>query len=243
MEDRIDLKRFLSILKKRMLLIILTTVCIFAVTVFATIYIIKPTYEATEYILVDNTKKEEGGYEEVQRINMLLASSIDFITSPIVLNSVKKEFNIKGDKLEENIAIKNNNNSQIINIVVRDSDPDLTKKLAHSIAVTSVKKLNQSLKVGSIQVLNDIEGEVSPKRIDSPLLNMAIGLTVGLLISISLAMVREHLDDSIKNPKEVDNMLGLPILGYINLKVKRRDRQREKKIEVIREKNRGEMGA
>ncbi|MED4401396.1 YveK family protein [Metabacillus fastidiosus] len=241
MEDRIDLKRFLSILKKRMLLIILTTACIFVVTVFATIYIIKPTYEATEYILVDNTKKEEGGYEEVQRINMLLASSIDFITSPIVLNSVKKEFNIKGDKLEENIAIKNNNNSQIINIVIRDSDPDLTKELAHSIAVTSVKKLNQSLKVGSIQVLNDIEGEVSPKRIDSPLLNMAIGLTVGLFISISLAMVREHLDDSIKNPKEVDNMLSLPILGYINLKAKKRDSQWEK--EVIREKNRGEMGA
>ncbi|MGG3891245.1 YveK family protein [Metabacillus fastidiosus] len=241
MEDRIDLKRFLSILKKRMLLIILTTACIFAVTVFATIYIIKPTYEATEYILVDNTKKEEGGYEEVQRINMLLASSIDFITSPIVLNSVKKEFNIKGDKLEENIAIKNNNNSQIINIVVRDSDPDLTKKLAHSIAVTSVKKLNQSLKVGSIQVLNDIEGEVSPKRIDSPLLNIAIGLTVGLFISISLAMIREHLDDSIKNPKEVDNMFGLPILGYINLKAKKRYSQWEK--EVIREKNRGETGA
>jgi non-specific protein-tyrosine kinase len=47
------------------------------------------------------------------------------------------------------------------------------------------------------------------------LLNTFIAAAVGLLLSISAIFVIETLDDSLKTPDEVNQLLGLPVLGVI----------------------------
>jgi capsular exopolysaccharide synthesis family protein len=40
---------------------------------------------------------------------------------------------------------------------------------------------------------------------------------LGLIIGLALAMIVDYLDDSIKDPKEAEELLGMPILGLISL--------------------------
>ncbi|QIZ10393.1 hypothetical protein HFZ78_29830 [Priestia megaterium] len=222
MDERIDLKKFLRIIRKRIVTIILTVICVSLLTVGLSLFLLKPTYEATENILIGKLTKEEGNYSDTQELSMLLASTIDFIKSPIVLNSVKKELNINDDELEKKIVVQNNRNSQIINVVVRDHDLESTKKLAHTIAKTSVNKMYELFNVKDIKLLSDTDGDPSIKIVGSLSLNVSIGAVIGIFLGVGLAMFREYWDDSIKDVKEIEGIVGLPVLGQINLKNSKR---------------------
>ena len=57
----------------------------------------------------------------------------------------------------------------------------------------------------------------APRGPSSPslLLNLLLGLLAGLLISAAMIVLLENLDQSLKDPHEVDRLLGLPLLGAI----------------------------
>ncbi|MEO2073950.1 MAG: Wzz/FepE/Etk N-terminal domain-containing protein [Bacillus sp. (in: firmicutes)] len=247
MDERMDLKKFLHIIKKRMLTVILTVLCVSLLTVGLSMFLLKPTYEATENILIGKLTKAEGEYSDSQELSMLLASTIDFIKSPVVLNSVKKELDIKGDneELEKKIVVQNNRNSQIVNVVVRDHDIEETKKLAHTIAKTSVAKMGELFGVKEIKLLSDTNGDPEVKMVGSLALNVAIGVVIGIFLGIGLAMFREYWDDSIKNVKEIETIHGLPVLGQINLKsIKRssiKKSQKEQQAAILNERKRGQI--
>ena len=46
-------------------------------------------------------------------------------------------------------------------------------------------------------------------------LNLMIAIALGLAAGIGLALLLEHLDDTIKLPEEMEKLLGLPVLGII----------------------------
>lgn len=52
---------------------------------------------------------------------------------------------------------------------------------------------------------------VSPRRA----LNFAIAAVLGTLLGLALAFLAENLDDRMKNPEEVEERIGAPVLGYI----------------------------
>lgn len=220
MDERINIKKFLHIIRKRILTLIITVLIVSIITAAISIFFLKPTYEATENIIIGTLVKDESAYD-VQELSMLLASTIDFIKSPVVLNSIQKELNITDDQLGEKIVVQNNRNSQIINVVVRDHDMENTTELANTVARVSVDKMQEMFGVTDIKLLSDTDGDPSVKQVGSTTLNIAIGIAVGFLLGIGLSMLREYWDDSVKNTREVEDILGLTVLGEINLKNKR----------------------
>jgi tyrosine-protein kinase len=48
-----------------------------------------------------------------------------------------------------------------------------------------------------------------------PVVNLIAAIVVGLLVGVGLAFIRDHLDDSLKNPEQVSTLLGLPTLATI----------------------------
>ncbi|HIO92644.1 MAG TPA: polysaccharide biosynthesis tyrosine autokinase [Leucothrix mucor] len=45
--------------------------------------------------------------------------------------------------------------------------------------------------------------------------NIAFGLLLGLLLGMAAAFLREFMDDSVKNPDELERLTGLPVLGML----------------------------
>ncbi len=45
--------------------------------------------------------------------------------------------------------------------------------------------------------------------------NIAFGLLLGLLLGMAAAFLREFMDDSVKNPDELEKLTGLPVLGML----------------------------
>lgn len=47
--------------------------------------------------------------------------------------------------------------------------------------------------------------------------NLALALLAGLMAGLMVAFLREHLDDTIRGPEDMEKLLGLPVLGSIPL--------------------------
>ncbi|WP_223591817.1 YveK family protein [Neobacillus bataviensis] len=246
MDERIDLKKFFRIIRKRIVTIIVTVICVSLITMGISLFILKPTYDATAGIIIGKLTKDDGNYSDTQALSTLLATTMDLIKSPIVLNSVQKELDMNDkdlEKLEEQIVVQNNRNSQIVNVVVRDHDENEAKKRADIIANTSVNKMREQLNVQDISLVN---GDPSIKRVGSLTLNVAIGIVIGIFLGVALAMFREYWDDSIKDVKEIDGIGGLPILGEVKLKsIKRKSinksKGRKQQATILTENKRGEI--
>ncbi|KZE64050.1 hypothetical protein AWM68_13160 [Fictibacillus phosphorivorans] len=223
MEQRIDLQKFLQIVKNRAVTILVTTLFIASIAVIASIYFVKPSYEATEYIIVGK-EQNENSYTENQELIRILASAVDLIKSPIVLNAVRAELDNQDSlkELEEKISVQNNKDSQIIHIIIKESDPERSKQMAYAVGNVSVKKLNELLNVKNLKIVSKSETDISVKQVGNPLFNIAIGLFVGLFLGIVLSMLREYLDNSIQDESDVEQLLGLPVLGTVHVKEKQR---------------------
>lgn len=48
-------------------------------------------------------------------------------------------------------------------------------------------------------------------------LNLALSIVLGAILALGLALLAENLDDRMKNPEEVEERVGAPVLGYIPL--------------------------
>ncbi|RWZ58060.1 hypothetical protein EQV77_09755 [Halobacillus fulvus] len=215
MGEQMDLKSFLTTVKKRFKAMIITALSIVLLSGFVSFFVMKPTYEVIQNIVIGNLNVE-GGYG--QELNMLLASTIDFIKSPSVLNTVTDQTSLTYEEVNEMVVVRSNNDSQIINVVVRSSDPDQAQQVADLVVMTTVDKMNSLFGVQDITVLSDPAGDNQAQQVGGFVLNIGIGFVVGLLAGIGVAMFREHLDDSVSTGKEVEDLLHIPVLGEVDMK-------------------------
>jgi capsular polysaccharide biosynthesis protein len=101
------------------------------------------------------------------------------------------------------------------NILKREVD---TSKQLYDGLLQRLKEAQVSagLKASNIRIVDAAEvpkGPVKPRV----LLNLALGVVLGLGLGVGLAFFQEYLDDTLKTPDEVEQLVRLPALGVIPL--------------------------
>lgn len=217
-EEGITLKKLVTILKRRLVTILIVAMGISTLTILSVYYFVQPSYEANEYIFIGNLKNDSKDYyEENQKINRMVASSIDFITSPMVINNVLEKDNLEKLDLKENLVVTNTKESQIIKITFTGDNPDLVKNVTHNIAITAVDKMGSLLNFKEVQILSEESTLITNSN---KLLGSAVGCIISLFVGIGAAIVRDSFDATIKEAKNVD-IHGLAVLGQVDVKKKR----------------------
>jgi capsular polysaccharide biosynthesis protein len=212
----INLKALYSTVRKRIWMVVLITVI---VTVLAGLYNSRPEtpmYASSARVIVSASSEMMGTAKVMFR-------------EPIVLNKVieKLELNRSVNQLRSQIRVDSVEGSLLTLITVVDSD----SKLAAEIANTSVEAYRQvaaaTLGISSIQLLTMAEENPYSINVKSNTLLIA-GFMLGLIFSIGLVFLLDSLDDSIKSEREIEELLGLTMLGQVT-KMKRKDYARHLK--------------
>jgi polysaccharide biosynthesis transport protein len=72
----------------------------------------------------------------------------------------------------------------------------------------------EALQTGNAELVQEADTPSSPSS-PQPIRNTIIGAMFGLLLGLGLALMRERLDRRLKDPDELEDSFGLPILGEI----------------------------
>ncbi|MBN8210253.1 capsular biosynthesis protein [Bacillus sp. NTK071] len=220
MEETISLKEIFEVLKKRLILILLITLLATATSGVVSYFFLTPIYETSTQILVNQNKSSENTIDQNQ-INTdvaLINTYSVLIKSPKILDEVKNELDLElsTGAIESKITVSNAQNSQVVLISVKDPDPELAVDIANTTTSVFEKQVKALYNTDNVSILSKAGFEGTPSPVNpNPVLNMAIALVVGLMVGVGLAFLLEYLDNTIKNEEDIENVLGLPVLGTI----------------------------
>ncbi len=112
---------------------------------------------------------------------------------------------------------QNNNNNQNPNRAIDQIQATLTQyqqiysNLVASLETVRMANMNNTTNI--VQVDKAVANPI-PVR-PQPVVNMAIGGILGLLLAGGFAFVTEYMDDTLRSPEEVSEILHFPVLGFI----------------------------
>jgi polysaccharide biosynthesis transport protein len=207
-----SLSRYLLIGKRWIWLLVLGIVVCGSSTYIAT-RLMRPTYQAATYLIL-TVSTSQSAYDNATAALELQSTYSQLITKPQVLEPVASKYHFTLEQLENMIAVKPQSNSQIIEVDVTHSNPQLAMQIANDIAQSltqfSITRLNG---IVQINVLPAIEPTI-PIR-PRPLTDSLLGALVGLGLALALIIIFEWLDDRINNPDDVQRLLGVEALTII----------------------------
>jgi capsular polysaccharide biosynthesis protein len=220
MEETISLKELLETLKKRLLLIVSITFIAALVSGIVSYFFLTPIYQASTQILVNQAKSDQAqyNYNEVQTNLQLINTYNVIIKSPVILDKVIDDLDLKMTTVELNkkITVGSEKDSQVVNISVQDPDNLVAAEIANKTAEVFQTEIAHIMNVDNVSILAkaDISENRSPIK-PRPLLNVAIAVVVGLMAAVGVAFLLEYFNSTIKNEQDIEKLLGLPILGVI----------------------------
>lgn len=221
MEETLNLEDILGVIKKNLIMIISLGLLFGAAAAFATALIMTPQYEANTQVLVTQSQESSDGAvnnQDIQASLQLVNTYRDIILSPTVLDDVVENLGLEqtSNALANKITVNNQDQSQVLTITVSDEFPENAETIANEVADVFQERVSEVMNVDNVSILARADIGENPSPVSpQPLVNMAIGLILGVLLALGIAFLREFLDKRVKTEEEVEKILDLPVLGTV----------------------------
>lgn len=218
MENTIDLSKILHILKKYIWLLILSPLILLALSVFITFVLIKPQYEATTQILVNQEKAQDPIQQQqnVQGTLQQVNTYAEIVNSPRILEKVAKNLNNKYSvsSLKNKVEVQSSAQSQVITVNVSAYSKSEAEKIANELIKVYKKEMPEIMDINNVSILSKADGTAKQVSPNIPM-NLFLGFILGLILALLFIFMKELTDTRIKDEQDIEDHLKLPVLGSI----------------------------
>jgi capsular exopolysaccharide synthesis family protein len=220
----VELGEYLNILRRRWLGVVIITLTTLALVSAVTLALPKK-YTATTRLFVAVAGGESvtdlaqgSSFAEKQ-----MASYAEVATSPKVLAPVIQQLGLRitPRELSESVEATVPANTVILEISAADLDPNRAAQIANAVGLEFVNvagELSSKKEDGTEAVratpfaLAEVPDKASSPKI---LLNLGVGLILGLSLGLGVAVLRHVLDTKVRNEDDVRSLTDSPMLGVI----------------------------
>ena len=213
--DEIDVLALLHKLWTKKLLILFTA---FYFGFLGTYFFIQPTYTSTTRIYVVNqaTDNKNLSAQDLQAGTYLANDYKEIITSNDVLSEVIKDekLNMTEADLAKMISVNIPTDTRLISISVNAKTGQDAQTLANKVREVASEKIKKVTKVEDVTTLEEAKLPESPSSPNIKL-NVLLGAVLGGFLAVIGVLVREILDDRVRHPEDVEDALGMTLLGII----------------------------
>ena len=215
----IDVFQLVKVLWKQKFLIALVAL-VAGVTAFAySSFVIKPQYASTTRIYVVNRNQaDKPGLtnQDLQAGSYLVKDYREIILSQDVLEKVVADQNLTIDAktLGRKVSVTVPADTRIVSITVRDGNPEEASRIANALREVAAQKIISVTRVSDVTTLEEARPATSPS---SPNIrrNTMMATIAGVGIVIVIVLLVELLDDRVKRPEDIEEVMHLSLLGVI----------------------------
>ena len=220
-QDRIeiDVVQMLKVLWKRKSIIALAAIISGAIAFGYSSFVIKPEYTSTTRIYVVNRNQgDKPGLtnQDLQAGSYLVKDYREIILSQDVLEKVvaDQKLNIDAKTLAKKVQVTVPADTRIVSISVRDSLPEEASRIANALREVASQKIIAVTRVSDVTTLEEARPALSPS---SPNIrrNTILGFGAGAGLVIVVVLIIELLDDRVKRPEDIEEVMHLSLLGVI----------------------------
>ena len=220
-QDRIeiDVVQMLKVLWKRKLIIALAAIISGAIAFGYSSFVIKPEFTSTTRIYVVNRNQgDKPGLtnQDLQAGSYLVKDYREIILSQDVLEKVvaDQKLNIDAKTLARKVQVTVPADTRIVSISVRDGLPEEASRIANALREVASQKIIAVTRVSDVTTLEEARPAQSPS---SPNIrrNTILGFGAGAGLVIVVVLIIELLDDRVKRPEDIEEVMHLSLLGVI----------------------------
>lgn len=216
----ISISEIIDSLKKRWKLIVVITLCATLLSGVVSFFVLKPQYEATTKVFIGKEEGSEQGYNQSDVImyKQLMKTYLETVkTKDLIgraLEDVKTELEVK--EVLAGLTVTNVTDTQILEIKFKGKNPKEARDIVAAVTGEFINTSKTLVANGNVRVIEEVvvpENPVSPNK----KMNIAIAFLLGLMASVGLCFLLEFMDNSFKNKEQVEQELGIPVIGLIPL--------------------------
>ena len=215
----IDVFAMLKTLWKRKFSIVLVAL-VFAIAAFGySAFLAKREYQSTSRIYVVSRQNQDNNAltnSDLQAGSYLVKDYREIILSQNVLSQAIEELKLDMTpaELSKKISVSVPTDTRILSITAKDGDPKEAARIANGLRNVAAEKIIAVTKVSDVTTLDEAEVPQSPS---SPNIrrNVLLGFIAGAGLMVVLMVVVEVLDDRVKRPEDIEELMGLTLLGIV----------------------------
>ena len=215
----IDVFAMLKTLWKRKFSIVLVAL-VFAIAAFGySAFLAKKEYQSTSRIYVVSRQNQDNNAltnSDLQAGSYLVKDYREIILSQNVLTQAIEELklDLTPAELSKKISVSVPTDTRILSITAKDGDPKEAARIANGLRNVAAEKIISVTKVSDVTTLDEAEVPQSPS---SPNIrrNVLLGFIAGAGFMVVLMVVVEVLDDRVKRPEDIEELMGLTLLGIV----------------------------
>lgn len=215
----IDVFAMLKTLWKRKFSIILVAL-VFAIAAFGySAFLAKKEYQSTSRIYVVSRQNQDNNAltnSDLQAGSYLVKDYREIILSQNVLSQAIDELKLDMTpaELSKKINVSVPTDTRILSITAKDGDPKEAARIANGLRNVAAEKIISVTKVSDVTTLDEAE---VPQLPSSPNIrrNVLLGFVAGAGLMVVLLVVVEVLDDRVKRPEDIEELMGLTLLGIV----------------------------
>ncbi len=231
--EEIDIKRIIEIIFSKKLIITLIILLNVTLGYVYSYYYKKPEYKSSVTILLvaDENKTDKSLTQtDVNLNNGLISTYSSIAKSSSILQKTIQNLNldIPVSKLEQNVEAKQIDNTQFLEISVKNESPERAKNIANELAEVFTEQIKEIYNLQNISIVDKAETEENPCNINH-MKDMIIFGFAGIVLSIIIVMIIYMFDDTVKDQKDIEKNIKLRTIGTLPV-----DRE---KTELIVENN------
>ncbi|NRT70237.1 YveK family protein [Clostridium beijerinckii] len=219
-EESIRIEEIINILLKRWKMILSITLLATLTAGIISFFVIAPKYEASTKVFIgkEKTDSKDQNYNnsDIQMYQQLLKTYAEVIkTNALVEKAINAEgFDLTSKDVLNDLTVTPAANTQILEIKYISKDRNLSKEVLDSITNQFIKTSTELIPNGNVKIVEPAELPENPASPNKKL-NIAIAFLLGLMVSVGLAFLLEFLDNTFKSKDQLEQILGIPVIGAI----------------------------
>ena len=222
--EELEISDLFNIFIDNLKVIFLTTVLFMVLAVTYTKLIVTPMYESSTKIILVNSKdenKEEITTEltssDIALNQKLVSTYSEIIKSRKVVDRVIKNLGLEDTKykeLSENITVSPVEDSEVINISVKDKNKNIATAVANTLVTEFSKEVKEIYKIENVKQVDKAIPAEEPFNVNL-VKNIIIFAAIGFILSYGIAFLVEYFKTTVSTPDEIEKITGATILGIV----------------------------
>ena len=224
--EEINLTDLLKYFVSKILIIVLITIFCGLIGSMYSLFIQTPMYKSKTTLLLanvttfdSNANTSTGLVTDITLNQKLVSTYREIITSKRVLNQVikKLDLNYEYETLKKMITVDSVSNTELISVTVKNVSPERARDIAEEVANTFCDEIVNIYQIQNVNIIDKAEINNTPYNINL-MKQIIIYLLIGLVLGFLVVFIIYYFDTTLKTKEEIEEKVGLPVLGIIPLR-------------------------
>ena len=173
------------------------------------------TAEVSIYALTkntgQNTSEDSISYSDLQSSQLLANDFAELAKNDLVRNNTATSLGM--DSLAGyDITVSSSTTTRILKVQVTGKDPESAALIANKLATEIGNTAVEVMGIEAVNVVNEAQVPTSPSGPRRGLYTLVAALA-GLFVAIALVVLRDMIDTTVRSAEEIEERLGVPVIG------------------------------